>query len=200
MKYCPLGRTGVQVSAIALGTATLGVAPLATEADRLIGRALDLGVNVIDTANTYGNQARFDRPGAPPAAQRKSAEELVGKAIKGKRASVVLTSKVMERVGDDVNQRGLSRRHIMEQVELSQRRLGTDHLDVYYAHHPDRATGSGRNRAGLRRPHPPRKNPLLRAFDVSGLGGHGSPLDRRHARRQRPGLHPGALQPGDPRA
>ena len=141
MKYSPLGRTGVQVSAIALGTATLGVAPLASEVDSLIGRALDLGINVIDTANSYGNQPRFDRPSAPPAAQRASAEELVGQAIKGKRSSVVLTSKVMERVGDDVNQRGLSRRHIMEQVELSLKRLGTDHLDVYYAHHPDRATG-----------------------------------------------------------
>ena len=141
MKYFPLGRTGVQVSAIALGTATLGVAPLASDVDRVVGRALELGINVIDTANTYGNQPRFDRPTAPPAAQRASAEELVGKAIKGKRSSVVLTSKVMERVGDDVNQRGLSRRHIMEQVEQSLRRLGTDHLDVYYAHHPDRATG-----------------------------------------------------------
>lgn len=137
MRYHPLGRTGVYVSVLALGTAAFGIAPLESDADRLIGRALDLGVNVIDTANSYGNQPRFDRPGAPPAAERASAEEIVGRAIKGRRSEIVLSSKVMEPVGEGVNQRGLSRLHIMQQVELSLRRLGTDHLDMYYAHHPD---------------------------------------------------------------
>ncbi|NIJ09258.1 aryl-alcohol dehydrogenase-like predicted oxidoreductase [Sphingomonas vulcanisoli] len=122
---------------MSLGTATLGIAPLEADADRLIGRALDLGINVVDTANTYGDQARFDRPGAPPADQRASAEEIVGRAIRGRRSNIVLTSKVMEPVGTDVNERGLSRRHIMAQIERSLKRLNTDHLDVYYAHHPD---------------------------------------------------------------
>jgi aryl-alcohol dehydrogenase-like predicted oxidoreductase len=70
LKYRPLGRTGVQLSVIALGSATFGVAPLASDVDRLVARALELGINVIDTANTYGNQPRFDRPEAPPANQR----------------------------------------------------------------------------------------------------------------------------------
>lgn len=140
MKYNRLGQTGVAVSAVALGTATFGVAPLEGEVDRLIGRALDLGVNVIDTANTYGNQPRFDRPGAPPAQDRLSAEEMIGKALGSKRRDVVLCSKVMEPVGKGLNDRGLSRRHVMQQVEDSLRRLRTDHLDVYYAHHPDPAT------------------------------------------------------------
>jgi aryl-alcohol dehydrogenase-like predicted oxidoreductase len=140
MRYHGLGATGVKVSCIGLGTATFGVAPLAADCDRLIGRALDLGINLIDTANSYGNQPRFDRAGAPPASARASAEELVGRALGSRRRDVVLCTKVMEPVGDGPNARGLSRRHLFEQVEISLRRLGTDHIDVYYAHHPDPTT------------------------------------------------------------
>src|SRR5580704_17647296 len=104
---------------MSLGTAVFGVAPLEADADRLVARAIDLGVNVIDTANSYGNQARFDRPGAPPAAQRASAEEIVGRALGARRAQVVLCSKVMEPVGEGPNDHGLSRRHIFQQVEES---------------------------------------------------------------------------------
>lgn len=137
MKYAQLGSTGVRVSKISLGTATFGVSPNPAEAERMVGRALDLGINLFDCANSYGNQARFDRPGLTPAAERASAEEILGKALRGKRQHVVLCSKVMEPVGAGVNERGLSRLHIFDQVENSLRRLGTDHLDVYYAHHPD---------------------------------------------------------------
>lgn len=137
MKYNLLGRSGVRVSAISLGTATFGVAPLASDVERMIGRALDLGVNVIDTANSYGNQPRFDRPNAPPAHERESAEALVGQALGARRRDVVLCSKVREPVGPGINDRGLSRRHVMQQVEESLRRLRTDHLDIYYAHQPD---------------------------------------------------------------
>jgi aryl-alcohol dehydrogenase-like predicted oxidoreductase len=140
MKYVPLGSTGTFVSRIGLGTATFGVAPLAEDADRIVGGALDLGINLIDTANSYGNQPRFDRPGAPEAAERLPAEEIIGRALAGRRGEVVLCSKVMEPVGEGPNDRGLSRRHIMQQVEASLRRLRTDYLDVYYAHHPDPCT------------------------------------------------------------
>ena len=140
MRYKQLGRTGVQVSVVSLGTATLGVAPLEKDADRLIGRAFDLGINVIDMANSYGNQARFDRPDAPPWNERPSAEEIVGRVLGARRRDLVLCSKVMEPVGEGVNDRGLSRRHIFQQLEQSLRRLRTDHLDVYYAHHPDPST------------------------------------------------------------
>jgi 1-deoxyxylulose-5-phosphate synthase len=137
VRYKQLGRTGVKVSAVSLGTATFGVAPIESDCDRLIGRAMDLGINMIDVANSYGNQARFDRPGVPAWKDRRSAEEIVGSAIKGRRKELVLCSKVMEPVGDGVNDHGLSRRHIVEQLEQSLRRFRTDHLDVYYAHHPD---------------------------------------------------------------
>lgn len=142
MKYKLLGNTGVRVSPLAIGTATLGVAPLEEDASRIIARALDAGINIFDCANSYGNQARFDRPTAPSADQRKSAEEILGKAIQGHRDEVFLCTKVMERVkpgpnGGGFDGGGLSRMHMMQQVDQSLRRLNTDHIDMYYAHHPD---------------------------------------------------------------
>lgn len=145
MRYAVLGRTGVRVSRICVGTAALGVAPLAADAPALFGRALDLGINFFDTANTYGNQPRFDRPGAPPADQRAPAEEILGAALHGHRHEVVLASKVGERAHPGANGGGregggLTRIHIMAQVERSLRRLRTDYLDIYYAHQPDPIT------------------------------------------------------------
>jgi 1-deoxyxylulose-5-phosphate synthase len=145
MRYTLLGRTGVRVSVICLGTAFFGIAPREADAPRLLARALDLGLNFVDTANSYGNQTRFDRPGIPPAAERPSSEELVGRALRGRRDEVVLATKVQEQVGPGPNDGGptgggLTRRHIMAQCERSLRRLETDHLDVYYAHHPDPTT------------------------------------------------------------
>jgi aryl-alcohol dehydrogenase-like predicted oxidoreductase len=137
MQYAILGSTGIKVSRIALGTATFGVAPTAEHTDRLVGEALDLGINFIDTADVYGNMPVFDRPGAPAAADREPAEQLIGKALRGRRDEVVIATKSNGIVGHGVNDRGLSRRHIMRQVETSLRRLETDYIDLYYAHDPD---------------------------------------------------------------
>jgi len=78
MKYSILGQTGVRVSQIALGTATFGVAPRAEGADRIVGAALDLGLNFVDTADVYGNMPVFDRPGALPAVDREPASRSLG--------------------------------------------------------------------------------------------------------------------------
>ncbi len=137
MKYSLLGTTGVSVSAICLGTATFGVAPAADEVDRLVAEALDLGINFVDTADVYGNMPVFDRPGAPAAADREPAESLLGRALRGRRDDVILATKSNGIVGHDINARGLSRRHIIRQVENSLRRLETDYVDLYYAHDPD---------------------------------------------------------------
>jgi 1-deoxyxylulose-5-phosphate synthase len=137
MQYSILGPTGVRVSRICLGTATFGVAPSAQDADRLVGEALDLGINFVDTADTYGNMPVFDRPGAPAAADRAPAEEILGRALRGRRDEVVIATKSHGYVGPGINDRGLSRRHIIRQVETSLRRLGTDYIDLYYAHNPD---------------------------------------------------------------
>ena len=137
MKYSVLGSTGVKVSRICLGTATFGVAPTAQDADRLVGAAIDLGINFVDTADVYGNMPVFDRPGAPAAADREPAEQILGRALRGRRDEMVIATKSNGIVGHDVNDRGLSRRHIIRQVETSLRRLETDYIDLYYAHDPD---------------------------------------------------------------
>ncbi|MEF2279446.1 aldo/keto reductase [Deinococcus sp. YIM 134068] len=137
MQYAILGSSGIRVSRISLGTATFGVAPTAEHTDRLIGEALNLGINFIDTADVYGNMPVFDRPGAPAAADREPAERLLGRALRGRRDEVVIATKSSGIVGHGVNDRGLSRRHIIRQVETSLRRLETDYIDLYYAHDPD---------------------------------------------------------------
>lgn len=137
MDWSVLSGSGVRVSRLALGTATFGVAPAKAEARRLIDAALDSGVNFIDTANSYGNQSRFDRAGAPDAARRESAEEIVGAALGARRGEVILSSKVSEPVGSGPNDYGLGRPHVIRMLERSLTRLRTDYLDVYYAHHPD---------------------------------------------------------------
>ena len=137
MQYSVLGTTGVKVSRICLGTATFGVAPTAQDADRVVGAAIDLGINFVDTADVYGNMPVFDRPGAPAAADREPAEQILGRALRGRRDEMVIATKSNGIVGLDINDRGLSRRHIIRQVETSLRRLETDYIDLYYAHDPD---------------------------------------------------------------
>ncbi|MGK5739983.1 aldo/keto reductase [Micromonospora sp. URMC 103] len=124
MRYRSLGRTGIQVSPYALGTMMFGALgnPDHDGSIRIIHRALDAGINLIDTADVYSYG---------------ESEEIVGKALKGRRDGVVLASKVHYPMGEDPNNRGNSRRWIMTAVENSLRRLQTDHLDLYQIHRPD---------------------------------------------------------------
>jgi aryl-alcohol dehydrogenase-like predicted oxidoreductase len=120
-----LGKAGVKVSRLCLGTGVRG--PLDESLYlRSVERAIDLGCNFLDCANNYG-QGR--------------SEPLLGKAIRGKRDDLVITSKVWSPVGPGPNDRGLSRYHIMREVERSLRRLQTDHIDLYYLHNVDPETG-----------------------------------------------------------
>ncbi|WP_301126451.1 aldo/keto reductase [Streptomyces cacaoi] len=122
MKYRNLGRTGIKVSPYALGTlmfaGSMGNAP--DESVRIIHKAIDAGINLIDTADRYGDS-----------------EEVVGKALAGRRDEVVLATKAGMPMGEGPNERGASRRWITTAVENSLRRLGTDHIDVYQLHRPD---------------------------------------------------------------
>ena len=124
MEYRKLGQAGVKVSRICLGTAFRGqpddAVCLAT-----IERALDLGCNFVDCANYYG---------------RGRSETIVGKALKGRRDDIVLTTKVWSKMGSGVNDSGSSRFHIMREVERSLQRLQTDHIDVYLLHAFDAET------------------------------------------------------------
>ena len=124
MEYGSLGRTGVQVSKLCLGCMMFGWRTPEEESVAMIDRALDAGINFLDTANMYGLGA---------------SEEITGRALKksGRRASVVLATKVHFRMrDDDPNAAGNSRRHIMEQCEASLRRLQTDVIDLYQIHRP----------------------------------------------------------------
>lgn len=137
MEYRILGRTGLQVSTLCLGTAHFGSYVSLDDSIEIMHQAMDRGVNFFDTANTYGDH-RFSVAAAP--ADRPMVEEIVGRALAGHRHEVVLATKVCEPVGEGINRRGLARKFIMEQVEVSLKRLGTDFVDLYYAHHPDPLT------------------------------------------------------------
>lgn len=122
MHYRTVGRTGVRVSSLCLGTMSFGDTADEGEAKRMFGRALAAGINFFDCADVY-------------AAGR--AEEILGRLIAGMRDELVITSKVFGRTGEDPNARGLSRRHMTRAVEASLKRLGTDRLDFYFVHQFD---------------------------------------------------------------
>jgi aryl-alcohol dehydrogenase-like predicted oxidoreductase len=119
MQYRTLGRTGVQVSRLCLGTMSFGGDADEAASAAMYRRARDAGINFVDTADVYG---------------RGRAEEILGSLIAGERDELIIASKVHFPMGTGVNERGLSRRHIQLAVEGSLRRLGTDRLDLYFVH------------------------------------------------------------------
>jgi aryl-alcohol dehydrogenase-like predicted oxidoreductase len=137
MRYNKLGRTGLFVSELCLGTMTFGgndgiwqhIGDLQqADAERLIGRAIDAGINVIDTADVYANGV---------------SEQMTGQALKNlkvARDSVVVATKVFGQTGESVNARGASRLHIMDGIKASLKRLQLDHIDLYQIHGFDPAT------------------------------------------------------------
>ncbi len=127
MEFRALGRTGIQVSPLCLGTMMFGAwgNSDADECVRIIHRALDAGINIVDTADVYA----FGET-----------EEILGRALAGRRDDVVVATKFYNAMDDDPNHRGASRRWIVRACEDSLRRLGTDHIDLYQVHHPDAQT------------------------------------------------------------
>jgi aryl-alcohol dehydrogenase-like predicted oxidoreductase len=130
MEYRTLGRTGVKVSPLCLGAMMFGAWGNTDHDDgiRVIHRALDAGINFVDTADVYSQG---------------ESEEIVGRALAGRRDSVVLATKVHGKMGDDANdpnRQGNSRRWIIKEVESSLKRLKTDWIDLYQIHRPDPST------------------------------------------------------------
>jgi aryl-alcohol dehydrogenase (NADP+) len=123
MHYRPLGRTGIKVSPYCLGAMMFGklANPDHDECVRMIHKALDAGINFIDTADAYSQG---------------ESEEIVGKALKGRRDDIVLATKAFHPMRDDPNSRGSSRRWLTRAVEDSLRRLQTDYIDLYQVHRP----------------------------------------------------------------
>ena len=125
MQYRNMGRTGLKVSEVCLGTMTFGHGTDERASEEIVDLAFDSGVNFFDTANTYGDGA---------------SEVLLGKALKWRRRDAVVATKVFNPIGPGPNDSGMSRVHIMNAVEDSLRRLQTDYLDLYYIHHVDTQT------------------------------------------------------------
>ena len=149
MQYRTLGRTGIKVSPYCLGAMMFGAMGNRDHDDciRIIHKALDSGINFIDTADRYS---------------RGESEEIVGKALKGRRDNVVLATKVHGPMGEDPNQQGNSRRWIMRAVEASLRRLQTDHIDLYQIHRPSPDTDIEETLSAL--------TDLMRAGKVRAIG------------------------------
>lgn len=120
-----VGRTGVRVSSLCFGTMSFGTIADEAESDRMYRACREVGINFFDTANVYG---------------KGSSETILGRLIRDERDQIVLTSKVHGSMGPDVNAGGLSRRHIVQAVEASLKRLGTDRLDFYFVHKFDSDT------------------------------------------------------------
>lgn len=130
MKYRSLGKTGLKVSTLSFGTMTFGEGwgigfSDQERANEMVDTCIDAGINLFDTADVYSNGM---------------SEEMLGKAIKGKRQDLILATKVLGPMSEDVNDKGLSRFHIMNSVENSLRRLGTDYIDLYQLHGFDFST------------------------------------------------------------
>jgi aryl-alcohol dehydrogenase-like predicted oxidoreductase len=149
MQYRTLGRTGIKVSPYCLGAMMFGAMgnPDHDDCIRIIHKALDLGINFIDTADRYS---------------RGESEEIVGKALKGRRDNIVLATKVHGPMGEDPNCQGNSRRWIMRAVEASLRRLQTDHIDLYQIHRPSPETDIEETLSAL--------TDLMRAGKVRAIG------------------------------
>jgi len=125
MNYRNLGKSGLKVSQICLGTNNFGGQASERSSIEIINKALDCGINVIDTANMY---------------TRGKSEEIIGKAIKDRRDEVIIATKVGFKIGQDPNQGGLSRKHILWQIEHSLKSLETNFIDIYYLHRFDPET------------------------------------------------------------
>ncbi|MFE4910352.1 aldo/keto reductase [Streptomyces sp. NPDC056652] len=171
MRMRKLGRTGIDVSAYCLGTMVFGKMgnPDHDDCVRMIHRALDAGVNFVDTADVYGYS---------------ETEEIVGKALKGRRDEVVLATKFNGPMGEGPNRGGNSRRWVVQAVEGSLKRLRTDYIDLYQIHHPDPYTDIEETLSAL--------TDLVRAGKVRAIGSSNLPASEIVEAQwvsQRRGLH-----------
>ncbi|WP_207952835.1 aldo/keto reductase [Paenibacillus agricola] len=135
MLYRKLGRTGLKVSEVSLGTMAFGRWIDETTSTAVLDQALEAGINVIDTADVYGRGMDVGDPNLTG-----ESEAILGRILKGKRNDIVLATKALARVGTGVNDAGLSRYHIYRAIENSLRRLQTDYIDLYQVHGFDSET------------------------------------------------------------
>ncbi|MFE7772570.1 aldo/keto reductase [Streptomyces sp. NPDC057445] len=171
MRYRVLGGTGIEVSTYCLGTMMFGSVGNPDHGDcaRVINTALDQGINFVDTADMYSAG---------------ESEEIVGKALRGRRDEVVLATKVHFQMGEGRNRSGNSRRWILKAVEDSLKRLGTDWIDLYQVHRPDHSTDVEETLSVL--------SDLVRAGKIRAFGCSTFPAEEiteAHHVAERRGLH-----------
>jgi aryl-alcohol dehydrogenase-like predicted oxidoreductase len=126
VEYRNLGRSGLQVSVVGLGCNNFGMRIDADQTKAVVDKAIELGINFFDTADVYGNRGQ--------------SEEFLGQALKGRRRDVIVATKFRSPMGEGPLWSGGSRRYIMDAVDDSLRRLGTDYIDLYQIHFPDPST------------------------------------------------------------
>jgi len=147
MEYRRLGNSGLKVSAVGLGGNNFGWWADEQTSIPVIHHVIDAGINFLDTADVYA---------------RGQSEEFIGKAIKGKRTNLIIATKFANQMGDDPNEKGGSRRYIMQAVDASLKRLQTDYIDLYQMHVPDQTTPMGETLRAL--------DDLIRAGKVRYIG------------------------------
>ena len=189
MEYRYLGRSGLQVSAIGLGTNNFGGRLDAAASAVVINHALDMGINMIDTSNSYGGTY---------------SEEYIGRALKGKRHQAVIATKVSSRMADGPNNAGNSRKHIMTEVENSLRRLNTDYIDLYQIHWQDANVPIEEDAARAGRSGAAGQSALYRLLQLYGVAGVRSGVDvalpGHRGVCQRAALWTGRLKPNSRRS
>src|SRR5438309_333563 len=125
MQYRQLGRSGLKISPICLGTMMFGGPTDEATSSRIVAKAREAGINFIDSADAYNGG---------------NSEQVVGRAISNNRQNWILATKLANQIGDDPNRGGLSRRRVLQAADESLKRLGTDYIDIYYLHKEDHST------------------------------------------------------------
>src|SRR3954466_14614921 len=184
MQYRQLGRSGLKVSPICLGTMMFGGPTDETTSTRIIATAREAGINFIDTADAYSSG---------------NSEQVVGRAISNNRHNWVLATKLANPMGEDPNRGGLSRRWVLQAAEESLKRLGTDYIDIYYLHKEDHSTPLDETvRDG--RTDPERQGALFRSIELSCVAGRRNLQHLRPARHGSTGRQSALLQRYEPHA
>ena len=154
MDYRRLGRAGLKVSEICLGTMTFGNGADQAEATRMVSAMLDAGGTFFDTANSYVGG---------------TSETMLGEALKGRRHDAIVATKFFNPMGHRPNDSGMSRLHIKQQIEASLKRLQTDYIDIYYIHHVDHQTPLDEMLRALRRSRARGQGALHRLLELRGV-------------------------------
>ena len=159
MEYRQLGRSGLKISPICLGTMMFGGPTDEATSTRIVAKAREAGVNFIDTADAYSNG---------------NSETVVGRAISNNRPNWVLATKLANPMGDDPNRGGLSRRWVLQAADESLKRLGTDYIDIYYLHKEDHSTPLAETVRAMGELIQTGQGALFRRLELSGLAGRGN--------------------------